>query len=79
MSQQNYQNKYLSSLSRPVRYIELDALEKLTLEEDLQNHFKAEFHKHCQLSLFSAKGKSIKEIALLLDSNYQSVINCFNS
>jgi transposase len=66
-------------MSRTVRYIELDALEKQTLEEGLQNHPKAEFRKHCQMLLFSAKGKKAKEIALLLNSNYQSVINCFNS
>jgi transposase len=29
--------------------------------------------------LFSAKGKRAQEIALLLESNYQSVINCFNN
>jgi transposase len=66
-------------MSRPIRYIELDVLEKQTLEEGLQNHPKAEFRKHCQMLLFSAKGKTAKEIALLLDSNYQSVINCFNN
>jgi transposase len=66
-------------MSRPIRYIELDSLEKQTLVEGLQNHPKAEFRKHCQMLLFSAKGKTAKEIALLLDSNYQSVINCFNS
>jgi transposase len=57
----------------------LDALERLTLKEGLQNHPKAEFRKHCQILLFSAKGKKAKEIALLLDSSYQSVINCFNN
>jgi transposase len=66
-------------MSRTIRYIELDALEKLTLEEGLQNHPKAEFRKHCQMLLFSSKGKTATEIALLLDSNYQSVINCFNN
>lgn len=66
-------------MSRQVRFIELDALERLTLEEGLQNHPKAEFRTHCQMLLFSAKGKSAKEIALLLDSNYQSVLNCFNN
>jgi transposase len=65
-------------MSRQERYVELAALEKLTLEEGLQNHPKAEFRKHCQMLLFSAKGKSAKEIAFLLDSNYQSVLNCFN-
>ncbi|QHT66031.1 helix-turn-helix domain-containing protein [Rhodocytophaga rosea] len=66
-------------MSRQERYVELDALEKLTLEEGLQNHPKTEFRKHCQMLLFSAKGKTAKEIALLLDSNYQSVLNCFTN
>ena len=66
-------------MSRHERYVELDALEKLTFEAGLQNHPKAEFRKHCQMLLFSSKGKKAKEIALLLDSSYQSVINCFNN
>jgi transposase len=66
-------------MSRQERYIDLAALEKLTLEEGLQNHPKAEFRKHCQMLLFSSKGKKAKEIAFLLDSSYQSVINCFNN
>ncbi len=66
-------------MSRPIRYIALTDLEKQTLEEGVQNHPKAEFRKHCQMLLFSAKGKRAQEIASLLDSNYQSVINCFNN
>jgi transposase len=66
-------------MSRKERYIELDTFEKQTLEEAVQNHPKAEFRKHCQMLLFSSKGQSAKEIALLLESSYQSVINCFNN
>jgi hypothetical protein len=53
-------------MSRTIRYIELDALEKLTLEEGLQNHSKAEFRKHCQMLLFSAKVKPAKKLPYYL-------------
>ena len=64
-------------MSRPIKTINLDENEQLTLEAGLGNHSKREFRQRCQMLLLSHKGQWARQISFLLDTSYQSVINCF--